>query len=97
LGQAIAEDVPSGPATLSLDYKVASGEGRLRVLVVYDDGGGRSRTSSLEITAGDPPGDWTRWTSDLALLRPRPARLKEIRIAIEGGTVLLDDVALTVN
>ena len=27
-------------------------------------------------------------------LRPRPAALKEVRIVVEGGTVLLDDVAL---
>jgi len=41
---------------LSLDYKVSAGEGRLRVLVAYDDAAGRPRTSTLEVTAGDPSG-----------------------------------------
>jgi hypothetical protein len=98
LVQPIGVDVQTAPrATLSLDYKVAGGEGRVRVLVAYDDAAGRPRTSTLEVTAGDPPGDWTPWTGDLVALRPRAARLKEIRIVTEGGTVLLDNVALTVR
>ena len=55
------------------------------------------RTSTLEVTAGDPAGDWTPWTGDLLLLRPRATRLKEVRIVTEGATVLLDNVALTVR
>jgi hypothetical protein len=98
LVQPIVVDVQTaGAATLSLAYKVAAGEGQVRVLVAYDDAGGRPRTSTLEVTAGDPPGDWTSWTGNLLALRPRAARLKEIRIVAEGGTVLLDNVALTVR
>ncbi|HEY8147365.1 MAG TPA: hypothetical protein VIK51_00430 [Vicinamibacteria bacterium] len=98
LVQPIGVDVQtSGAATLSLAYKVAAGEGQVRVVVAYDDANGRPRTSTLEVTAGDPPGDWTPWTGNLLALRPRAARLKEIRIVAEGGTVLLDNVALTVR
>jgi hypothetical protein len=98
LVQPIGVDVQKVPAaTLSLDYKVAAGEGRVRVLVAYDDATGRPRTSTLEVTAGDPPGDWTPWTGDLLALRPKASRLKEVRIVTEGGTVLLDNVALTVR
>ena len=98
LNQPVGIDVESAKAaTLSLDYKVASGEGRLRVLVAYDDASGRPRTSTLEVTAGDPAGDWTPWTGDLLALRPRATRFKEVRIVSEGGTVLLDNVALTVR
>ena len=97
LVQPVALDVQNRPATLSLDYKVSAGEGRVRVLVAYDDAAGRARTSTLEVTSGDPAGDWTPWTGDLLALRPRPARLKEVRIVSEGGTVLLDNVALTLR
>jgi hypothetical protein len=98
LNQPIGVDVETAKtATLSLDYKVASGEGRLRLLVAYDDASGRPRTSTLEVTAGDPPGNWTPWTADVLALRPRATRLKEVRIVTEGGTVLLDNVALTVR
>ena len=98
LVQPIGVDVQTtGSAKLSLAYKVAAGEGQVRVLIAYDDANGRPRTSTLEVTAGDPPGDWTSWTGDLLALRPRAARLKEIRIVAEGGTVLLDNVALTVR
>ena len=98
LVQPIGVDVQKAPAaTLSLDYKVSGGEGRVRVLVAYDDAAGKARTSTLEVTAGDPPGDWTPWTSDLLALRPKASRLKEVRIVTEGGTVLLDNVALTVR
>ena len=98
LVQPIGVDVQKAPAaTLSLDYKVAGGEGRVRVLVAYDDAAGKARTSTLEVTAGDPPGDWTPWTGDLLALRPKASRLKEVRLVTEGGTVLLDNVALTVR
>jgi hypothetical protein len=98
LVQPIGVDVLKAPAaTLSLDYKVSGGEGRVRVLVAYDDAAGKARTSTLEVTAGDPPGDWTPWTGDLLALRPKASRLKEVRIVTEGGTVLLDNVALTVR
>jgi hypothetical protein len=98
LAQPVGLDVQNRPgATLSLDYKVSAGEGKVRVMVAYDDAAGRARTSTLEVTAGDPAGDWTPWTGDLLALRPKPARLKEVRIVSEGGTVLLDNVALTLR
>jgi hypothetical protein len=98
LVQPLGIDVQKAPAaTLSLDYKVTSGEGRLRVLVAYEDATAHARTSTLEVTAGDAPGDWTSWTGDLVALRPRASRIKEVRIVAEGGTVLLDNVALTVR
>lgn len=96
--QTVGVDVGSASgASLSLDYKVVGGEGQVRVFVTYDDAQGRARTSTLEVTAGDPPGAWTPWTADVAGLRPRPARVKEVRVAVESGTVLLDNVALTVR
>ena len=64
---------PSASTTRS-----SGGEGRVRVLVAYDDAAGKARTSTLEVTAGDPPGDWTPWTGDLLALRPK-------RVASEGG------------
>ena len=96
--QSIGVDVGNaGAASLSLDYKVVGGEGQIKVFLTYDDPQGRARTSTLEVTAGDPPGAWTPWTADIGGLRPRPSRVKEVRIAVEGGTVLLDNVALTVR
>jgi hypothetical protein len=98
LVQSVGLDVKDRPAaTLSLDYKVSAGEGKVHVLVAYDDAAGRARTSTLEVTGGDPVGDWTPWTGDLLSLRPKPARVKEVRIVSEGGTVLLDNVALTLR
>ncbi|HUG53934.1 MAG TPA: hypothetical protein VMR21_10040 [Vicinamibacteria bacterium] len=97
IAQTVDLDMQAVPARLSLAYRVTSGEGRIRALVVYDDVGGRSRTSSLEITTGDAPGEWTSWTGDLVALRPRPARLREVRIAVEGGTVLVDGVSIRLD
>jgi hypothetical protein len=76
---------------------VASGEGRLRVVVVYGDTGGRERTSTLEVTGGEAPGEWSDWSGDLGALRPRPSRVREIRVSVDGGVVRLDNVALTVR
>lgn len=94
--QAIGVDV-SGAATLSLEYKVTSGEGRIRVLIGYLDGGGRERTSTLEVSAGEGPGAWSPWSADLATLRPRPARATDVKVLVEGGTVRVDNVALTIR
>lgn len=94
--QAVGVDVGEG-ATLSLDYKVTAGEGQLRVLVAYADATGRSRTSTLEVTAGEAPGSWSSWSGDLAALRPRPTRVTEVKIVVEGGSVRVDNVALTVR
>jgi hypothetical protein len=65
--------------------------------VVYGDAAGRERTSILEVTGGEGPGDWSDWSGDLAALRPRPSRVREIRVAVDGGVVRLDNVALTVR
>jgi hypothetical protein len=97
LKQQVDVDVADKGASLSLAYRVASGEGRMRVLVVYGDTAGRERTSTLEITAGEGPGEWSDWSGDLGSLRPRPARVREIRVAVEGGVVRLDNLALTVR
>lgn len=98
LRQAIGVDVDANrEAPLSLDYKVLSGEGRIRLIVAYADATGRERTSTLEVTGGEGPGDWSHWSADVAGARPRPSRVKEVRIAIEGGTVRLDNVALSVR
>jgi hypothetical protein len=97
VAQAVSVDVAGVAATINLDYKVAAGEGQVRVLVTYEDAQGRSRTFTLPVTAGDPPGGWTPWTGDLAAIRPAPARVKEIKVSVDGGTVLLDNVALNVR
>lgn len=96
--QAIGVDVEADrEAPVSLDYKVISGEGRIRLVVAYADAAGRERTSTLEVTGGEGPGDWSHWSADVAGVRPRPSRVKEVRIAIEGGIVRLDNVALSVR
>jgi hypothetical protein len=92
--QAVGVELGEG-ATLSLDYKVTSGESRIQVLLSYLDTGGRSRTATLDVTAGEGPGAWSPWTADLAGLRPKPARITEIKAVVAGGTVRLDNVALT--
>jgi tetratricopeptide (TPR) repeat protein len=97
LKQQVDVDVSKAEASLSLAYRVTSGEGRLRVLVLYGDNAGRERTATLEVTAGEGPGDWSDWSGDLAGLRPRPSRVREIRVAVEGGVVRLDNLALTVR
>jgi hypothetical protein len=97
LKQQVEVDVAGSDASLSLAYRVASGEGRMRVVVVYGDNGGRERTSTLEVTGGEGPGEWSSWSGDLAGLRPRPSKVREIRVAVEGGVVRLDNLALTVR
>jgi hypothetical protein len=95
-----AVDVPMADgngATLSLDYKVTAGEGEIKATLAYADANGKDRTAALPVTAGEGPGGWSPWTADVAALRPRPARVKEVRIVVEGGTVRLDNVALTVK
>jgi hypothetical protein len=87
----------AGSATLSLEYKVTSGEGRVRVLLGYLDTTGRERTSTLEVTAGEGPGAWSPWSVELSALRPRPARATDLKVVVEGGTVRVDNVALTVR
>jgi hypothetical protein len=97
LKQQVDVDVAGSDASLSLAYRVASGEGRVRIVVVYGDTGGRERTSTLEVTGGEGPGGWSEWSGDLDGLRPRPSRVREIRVAVEGGVVRLDNLALTVR
>jgi hypothetical protein len=97
LKQQVDVDVAGTEASLSLAYRVAAGEGRMRVYVVYGDAGGRERTSTLEVIGGEGPGEWSDWSGDLAALRPRPSRVREIRVAVDGGVVRLDNLALTVR
>jgi len=95
--QAVDVAIPSGrQATLAFDYKVTTGEARLRVAVVYADANGKERTSTLEVTGGEGPGGWTPWSEEVSSLRPRPTRITAIRILTEGGGVRLDNVALNV-
>jgi hypothetical protein len=94
--QAIGVELAGG-ATLSLEYKITSGEGRVRVLLGYLDTTGRERTSTLEVTAGEGPGAWSPWSVDLSALRPKPARATDVKVVVEGGTVRVDNVALTVR
>ena len=68
----------------------------MRVLVAYDDAAGRhARRRSRSRPATRP--ETGPLTGDLLALRPKASRLKEVRIVTEGGTVLLDNVALTVR
>jgi hypothetical protein len=98
LSQPLAADLSKAAAsTVRLKYKVAAGEGRIRFSAVYQDAGGRSRTHTADVTAGEGPGAWSDWSTDLAAVRPKPAKLSEIRFQVDGGTVLLDDVALEVR
>ena len=97
LKQEVDVDMAGTEASLSLAYRVKSGEGRMRVHVVYGDAAGRERTSTLEVTGGEGPGEWSEWSGDLTGLRPRPSRVREIRVAVDGGVVRLDNLALTVR
>jgi hypothetical protein len=97
LEQKVDVDMAGSDASLSLAYRVAGGEGRMRVHVVYGDTAGRERTSTLEVTGGEGPGEWSQWSGDLTALRPRPARVRAIRVAVDGGVVRLDNLALTVH
>jgi hypothetical protein len=93
-GQSIDVAVAGG-ASLSLEYRVVSGEPPIRVVLEYQDGQGRPRVSTIEVSAGESPGPWSSWRADLGVLRPRPARFTHLRVLVEGGTVRLDDVALS--
>jgi hypothetical protein len=92
-GQSIDVAVAGG-ASLSMEYRVVSGEPPIRVVLEYEDGQGRSRVSTIEVSAGESPGPWSSWRADLDVLRPRPARFTHLRVLVEGGTVRLDDIAL---
>ena len=95
LAQQFRLDVKEGTrAPLRLDYRVVSGEVRLTVRVTYADAQGKERTSTLEVTTGEGPGEWSSWGSDLGALRPRPAQLRDLHIEAQGGTLRLDAVTL---
>lgn len=84
-------------ARLSLEYRVVSGDGVLRVGIDYVDDTGKARRSTLEVTAGEAPGPWSSWSHDLLGLRPRPSRLTRLRASVAAGVVRLDDVDLQVD
>lgn len=87
-----AEDAASGQPHLALLYRVVSGQPLLRVTLDYRDREGRERSASFE--PGGAPGEWTRWEKDLTALKF--ARLRSLRILVEGGTVRIDDIAVGV-
>jgi hypothetical protein len=98
LSQAMAVDLgAAATAALSLEYKVTAGEPQIAVQVDYADANGKERTATLQVTAGEAPGAWSPWSGDVAALRPRPTRVNEVRIRVEGGTARLDNVALTLR
>jgi hypothetical protein len=66
------------------------------VIVGSADANGKDRTSTLEVTGGEGPGAWSTWTQDVSTLRPRPTRVREIRVVAEGGSVRVDNVSLNV-
>lgn len=93
--QPLALDVgPAQSAPLSFAYRVIAGEALMRVKIAYQDEQGRARASTLEVSNGEGPGDWSRWSHDLTSLRPRPARVTSVTFVVEAGSVRLDDVAL---
>ncbi len=93
--QGVDVAIPAGrAANLAFEYKVTSGEARVRVAVAYADANGKERTSNLEVTGGEGPGGWSAWSEDVSSLRPRPTRVTSVRITVEGGGVRLDNVAL---
>ena len=88
-------DVPAeGGAAVSLDYKVVSGEAQVRVRVGYEDETGKARVATLEVSVGEGPGGWSPWTASLGALRPQPARVTDVKVLVEGGTVRLDRLAV---
>jgi hypothetical protein len=96
--QALSVDVSkAAEAPLSLQYKVTAGTASLGVVLGYEDATGKARTATLEVTGSGAPGDWTNWSSDVAAVRPKPSRLKEVRLLVDGGTLLVDNVALTLR
>jgi hypothetical protein len=83
-----------GAAAVSLDYRVVSGEAQVKVRVGYEDEAGRPRMATLEVSLGEGPGAWSPWQADLGALRPRPARVTDVTVVVEGGTVRLDRFAV---
>jgi hypothetical protein len=81
-------------APLRLQYRVLAGDARIHFDVTYADATGRERRSVVEVTAGEEPGRWSEWSHDLVRLRPRPARVSEVRLTVDGGQVRLSDLAL---
>ncbi len=82
-----------GGATVSLDYRVVSGEAQVRVRVGYEDEAGKPRVATFDVSLGEGPGGWSPWQADLGRLRPRPARVTDLKVVVEGGAVRLDRLA----
>lgn len=81
-------------ATVSLEYRVVSGEAQVRVRVGYEDEAGKARVANFEASLGEGPGGWSPWQADLGALRPRPARVTDVKVVVEGGIVRLDRLAV---
>jgi hypothetical protein len=84
----------SGGAAMTLEYKVVTGEAQVRVRVGYEDDGAKPRVATLEVSLGEGPGAWSTWKSDLGRLRPRPARVTDVKVLVEGGAVRVDNLAV---
>jgi hypothetical protein len=89
-----AELPPAAAKTLSVAYRVLAGDARIRFEIGYQDEGDRARHTTLPVTAGEGPGPWSDWSTDLATVRPRPARITEVRLTVEEGRVRLSGLAL---
>jgi hypothetical protein len=81
-------------AAVRLEYKVVTGEAQVRVRVGYEDEGAKPRVATLEVSLGEKPGGWSTWKSDLGRLRPRPSRVTDVKVLVEGGTVRVDNLAV---
>ena len=40
---------------------------------------------------------WTSWTGDVGALRPRPTKVRDLRLVVDGGVVRLANVAVNVS
>ena len=66
----------------------------MRIRVGYEDETGKPRVATLEVSLGEGPGAWSPWKGELAALRPRPARVTDVKVLVEGGTVRVDRLAV---
>jgi len=96
VGETVAVEVTSRSQGVS-DAQLSCVRGRLDEAPPsgnHKDTTGRERTATLEVIGGDAPGGWSSWTSELTTLRPRPARIKDVRITAGGGTVRVNAGAM---
>jgi hypothetical protein len=87
-------ETPGGAGSVSLQYKVLSGEPQIRLRVGYEDEGGKPRVATLEVSLGEGPGGWSPWKGELGSIRPRTARVTDVKVLVEGGAVRVDGLAV---